>query len=86
MASRPCIQTQNSNGKAPSSQKGAAKRRGKTARQASEQAAVKMDLDARSLPDLKRIEAICCAGATCGKNATRAAIVDRITGPFRRGY
>ena len=43
-----------------------------------------MDLDARSLPDLPRIEAICCAndargrGAARGKNATRAAIVDRI--------
>ena len=35
-----------------------------------------MDLDARSLPDLKRIQAICCASR--GKNATRAAIVDRI--------
>ena len=35
-----------------------------------------MDLDARSLPDLKRIQAICCTSHN--KNATRAAIVDNI--------
>ena len=35
-----------------------------------------MDLDARSLPDLERIQAICCTRHN--KNATRAAIVDNI--------
>ncbi len=36
-----------------------------------------MDLDARSLPDLRRVEALCCRDVR-GKGATRAAIVDRI--------